>query len=260
MPKEKAKFERIAFVASEMPEAIDAQKALVKRYGKIEPAKADAIVALGGDGLMLQTLHRFINDKIPTYGMNRGSVGFLLNEYREAGLLPRLRRAMAVKLSPLRMHATTVKGRVVEAIGINEVALLRETRQTAHIEVSVDGQVRMPELACDGVLVSTPAGSTAYNFSAHGPIIPLGAGLLALTAISPFRPRRWRGALLPNGARVEMRVLDPQKRPVSAVADFTEVRDVSSVLVEEDRQHALTLLFDPEHNLEERILKEQFAP
>jgi len=251
---------KVAFVAANTPEARAALRRLTQRYPHVPAARAEIIVALGGDGFMLQTLHRFLGREVAIFGMNRGSVGFLLNEYREAGLLPRLRRAMAVKLSPLRMHATTVKGRVVEAIGINEVALLRETRQTAHIEVSVDGQVRMPELACDGVLVSTPAGSTAYNFSAHGPIIPLGAGLLALTAISPFRPRRWRGALLPNGARVEMRVLDPQKRPVSAVADFTEVRDVSSVLVEEDRQHALTLLFDPEHNLEERILKEQFAP
>ena len=251
---------KVAFVAANTPEARTALRRLSQRYPHVPAARAEIIVALGGDGFMLQTLHRFLGREVAIFGMNRGSVGFLLNEYREAGLLPRLRRAMAVKLSPLRMHATTVKGRVVEAIGINEVALLRETRQTAHIEVSVDGQVRMPELACDGVLVSTPAGSTAYNFSAHGPIIPLGAGLLALTAISPFRPRRWRGALQPNGARVEMRVLDPQKRPVSAVADFTEVRDVSSVLVEEDRQHALTLLFDPEHNLEERILKEQFAP
>ena len=251
---------KVAFVAANTPEARAAQRRLTERYEHVTPARADVIVALGGDGFMLQTLHRYLGRNVVFYGMNRGSVGFLLNTYRETGLSQRLQRAVDVTLRPLHMQATTVRGRTIEAVGINEVALLRETRQTAHVAISIDGQVRLPELVCDGVLVSTPAGSTAYNFSAHGPILPLGAGLLALTAISPFRPRRWRGALLPNMARVEIRVLDPKKRPVSAVADFTEVRDVASVVVEEDRRHALTLLFDPEHNLEERILKEQFAP
>ncbi len=250
----------VAFVAAPTAEARAALKRLTARYASVPPAKAEVVVALGGDGFMLQTLHRMLGRQTAIYGMNRGTVGFLLNEYREAGLLQRLRRAETVRLTPLRMRATNVKGKTVEAFGINEVALLRETRQTAHIAIAVDGQVRLPELACDGVLISTPAGSTAYNLSAHGPILPLGAPLLALTPISPFRPRRWRGAVLPNRARVEFMVLDPAKRPVSAVADFTEVRDVARVVVEEDRSLAFTLLFDPEHNLEERILKEQFAP
>ena len=192
--------------------------------------------------------------------MNRGSVGFLLNEFSEDGLLDRVARAQQVTLHPLRMVATRVSGECVEGLAINEVSLLRETRQAAKLRITVDGIVRLPELICDGCLVSTPAGSTAYNLSAHGPILPLGSSIMALTPISAFRPRRWRGALLPQSARIVFEVLESAKRPVSAVGDFTEVRDVAKVEVREDRNVSLTLLFDPEHNLEERILKEQFAP
>jgi NAD+ kinase len=192
--------------------------------------------------------------------MNRGTVGFLMNEYEEDGLIVRLDKAQAVNLHPLRMEATDMAGTVSTALAINEVSLLRETRQAAHISITVDGVLRLAELICDGVLVSTPAGSTAYNLSAHGPIIPIGAQLLALTPISAFRPRRWRGALLPCSAEVVLEVLNPTKRPVSAVADYTEVRDVVRVQVREDRTTSLHLLFDPEHNLEERILLEQFQP
>ena len=251
---------RLAFVAADTTEAAAALKKLVARYGSVPPGQADVIVALGGDGFMLRTLHRFRNLGTPIYGMNRGSVGFLMNDYRASGLTALLQRAESIKLHPLRMVATTVKGAVRKGIAINEVSLLRETRQTAHIAISVDGKRRMDELICDGVMVATPAGSTAYNLSAYGPILPLGSSLLALTPISAFRPRRWRGALLPHTARVDFAVLDPHKRPVSAVADDTEVRDVASVTVTEAVDVTLTLLFDPEHNLEERIIKEQFAP
>lgn len=251
---------RLAFVAARTKEAEAALKTLEKRYGSVPPAQADVIVALGGDGFMLRTLHRYQNLQKPIYGMNRGTVGFLMNEYRSAGLTSLLKRAQAIELHPLRMVATTLKGTRREALAINEVSLLRETRQTAKIAISVDGKQRLSELICDGVMVATPAGSTAYNLSAYGPILPLGSSLVALTPISAFRPRRWRGALLPRTAAVEFTVLDPQKRPVSAVADDTEVRDVVSVVVTEADDVKLTLLFDPEHNLEERIVKEQFAP
>ena len=209
---------------------------------------------------MLETLHRFMGRKVPIYGMNRGTVGFLHNAYRLGGLRERLAAAQTVELRPLSMKATAIDGSKVTAIAINEVSLLRETRQAARVRILIDGTVRMPELVCDGAIVATPAGSTAYNLSAHGPIIPLGAQLLALTPISAFRPRRWRGALLPSSARLKIEVLEPRRRPVSAVADYTEVRDVRSVVVEEDRSSTLTLLFDPEHNLEDRILNEQFTP
>ena len=207
---------------------------------------------------MLEILHRQLDSGTPVYGMNRGSVGFLMNEFREDGLLERLERAQAVALHPLRMAAETVAGEEVTADAFNEVSLLRETRQTAKIRITVDETPRLDELICDGVLVATPAGSTAYNLSAHGPIIPLGAGVLALTPISAFRPRRWRGALLPEKATVTFEVLEPRKRPVSAVADSTEVRDVARVRVHQARSSSVSLLFDPEHNLEERILREQF--
>jgi len=251
---------RLAFVAAETKEAEAALKTLKKRYGEVPPAQADVIVALGGDGFMLRTLHRFQSLKKPIYGMNRGTVGFLMNEYRSAGLTSLLQRAQAIDLHPLRMVAKTLKGTTRTGLAINEVSLLRETRQTARIAISIDGKRRLDELICDGVMVATPAGSTAYNLSAYGPILPLGSSLVALTPISAFRPRRWRGALLPRTATVEFTVLDPQKRPVSAVADGTEVRDVASVIVTEATDVNLTLLFDPEHNLEERIVKEQFAP
>ena len=226
----------------------------------MKPAQADIIVALGGDGLMLQTLHRYMRRKVPIYGMNLGTVGFLLNTYRETGLLQRLKRAREVTLTPLRMIATNTRGRAFEVMAINEVSLLRSSRQTARIAVAVDGKTRLNELSCDGALVATPAGSTAYNLSAHGPILPLGAGLLALTPINAFRPRRWRGALLPRTSRVDLTILDPRKRPVAAAADSVEIANVAKVAVTEATDIELTLLFDPEHDLEERILKEQFAP
>lgn len=251
---------RIAFVAADIPAAEKARRALISRYGQTPPDRADVIVALGGDGFMLQTLHDYLGRGIPIFGMHRGSVGFLLNEYREAGLPERLERATRVVLHPLRMLATTVRGTKRTALAINEVSLLRQQRQAAKIRILVDGIVRLPELICDGVLLSTPAGSTAYNLSAHGPILPLGANMLALTPISAFRPRHWRGALLPHTAKVTFEILEHEKRPVSATADHTEVRDVIRVEVHEDRSVALTFLFDPEHNLEERVLKEQFAP
>lgn len=253
-------FRKIAIVAADNRPAQDALSELKKRYGQVAPGKADAIVALGGDGFMLETLHRYIRRQVPIYGMHRGSIGFLMNNYGSDDLLERMNAATQVNLHPLRMKARTRDGKEKQALAINEVSLLRETRQAAKLRISVDGVVRLDELICDGALVSTPAGSTAYNLSAHGPIIPLGAGLLALTPISAFRPRRWRGALLPDTASVTFDVLEADKRPVSAVADYTEVRDVVRVHVVEDPEVALTLLFDPEHNLDERIIKEQFLP
>lgn len=250
----------IAFVATDSEEAQDAMAQLTSRYPSVPPDEANVIVALGGDGFMLETLHRFIDRSIPIFGMNCGTIGFLMNAYREENLLERITDAAEVVLHPLAMAAETMAGERIEALGINEVSLLRESRQAAKLTISVDGIVRMKELVCDGLMVATPAGSTAYNLSAYGPIIPMGANLLALTAISAFRPRRWRGALLPNSAQVDIEVLTPEKRPVSATADFTEVRDVRSVHIHEARDVPLKLLFDPEHNLEERIIGEQFMP
>jgi NAD+ kinase len=251
---------RLAFVCATTPTAREAKARLEKIYGAATTAEADIIVALGGDGLMLQALHRNMRRLKPIYGMNLGTVGFLLNTYKEANLLKRLKKARQVTLTPLRMLATNTRGKATEVLAINEVSLLRSSRQTARIEVAVDGQKRLPELHCDGVLVATPAGSTAYNLSAHGPILPLGAGLLALTPINAFRPRRWRGALLSHTSRVEFTILDPKKRPVAAAADSVEIPNVAHVEVTEAGDTQLTLLFDPEHDLEERILKEQFAP
>lgn len=250
----------IAIVAAPTEPAQQACASLQARYPHVAAEEADVIVALGGDGFMLETLHAAMLRRTPVFGMNRGSVGFLLNGYSEVGLPERVAQAVAVHLCPLRMSAETVGGAAVDALAINEVALLRETRQTAKIEIRVDGVVRLPELVCDGIMVATPAGSTAYNLSAHGPILPIGSGVLALTPISAFRPRRWRGALLPQSAEVHFEILEPEKRPVSAVADFTEVRDVTRVTVREDQSTMLTLLFDPDHNLEERVLQEQFQP
>ncbi len=247
-----------AFVAADTDEARAAAARLRQRYPTVPPERAEVIVALGGDGFMLETLHRFLNRNVPIYGMNCGTVGFLMNGFEEDRLAERLRQASEVTLFPLAMTARTIKDEVRVALAINEVSLLRETRQAAKIRIQVDGVARLPELICDGVLIATPAGSTAYNLSAHGPILPLGSGVLALTPISAFRPRRWRGAILPHDAEVVLEVLDFLKRPVSAVADSTEVRDVVQVRVREDRSIRLRLLFDPEHNLEERILKEQF--
>lgn len=258
MPKPKRKFESIAFVASDYPEAQQALARLAERYGNASPKKADAIVALGGDGLMLQTLHKYLTDRIPIYGMNRGSVGFLMNEYEEDDLLARLEGAEISRIHPLAMTARDVHSTIHEELAINEVSLFRQTHQAAKLRISIDGKVRLEELICDGVLVSTPAGSTAYNLSAYGPILPINAPLLALTPISPFRPRRWRGALLPNEAHILVEVLEPDKRPVSAVADHSETRSVVSVAVEEARSIDLFMMFDPGHSLDERILSEQF--
>ncbi len=249
---------RIAFVASEAEPAQQALHELRQRYGTVAPREATVVVPLGGDGFMLETLHRFVGQGVPIFGMHRGSVGFLMNSYRLEDLVERITTAQPVELHPLEMSAAEEDGSSRRAIAFNEVSLLRESRQAAKLRVSVDGIVRLDELMADGILLSTPVGSTAYNFSAHGPIIPLGAGILALTPISAFRPRRWRGALLPHGARVKIDALDTDKRPVSAVADFTEVRDVVSVEIHESREIAMTLLFDHEANLEERVFKEQF--
>ena len=254
-----ADFERIAFVASETRDAVDACAALVKRYGNAPPAEADAIVALGGDGLMLQTMHNHMHSRIPIYGMNRGSVGFLLNDYKKNRLKERLAAAEITVIHPLRMTVRDVKGAAHEALAINEVSLFRQIHQAAKLKIAVDGTTRMGELICDGVLVATPAGSTAYNLSAHGPILPINAPLLALTPISPFRPRRWRGALLSNKARIVIEVLEAEKRPVSAAAHHAEIRNVTSVEITEDAEEAIPMLFDHGHNLDERILSEQFT-
>lgn len=249
---------KLAIVASSAPEAQAALVDMQARYDWVAPAEADIVVALGGDGFMLQTLHASLKRRVPIYGMNRGTIGFLMNEYDPDRLHERLTKAERFILNPLRMEAQTIAGESVSSSAINEVSLLRETRQAAKIEIAIDGQVRMPELVCDGVLVATPAGSTAYNLSAHGPILPLGCDLLALTPISAFRPRRWRGAILPSSCSIEFRVLEAHKRPVSAVADQTEVRDVARVRVETDQSIRLELLFDPNHTLADRILMEQF--
>ena len=252
------RFEKIAFVASETTEAEDALRELSARYGNVAPDGADAIVALGGDGLMLQTMHSHLHSRIPIYGMNRGSVGFLLNDYRENQLQERLEAAEITIIHPLRMTVRDVNRQTHEALAINEVSLFRQIHQAAKLKIAVDGTMRLDELICDGVLVATPAGSTAYNLSAHGPILPISAPLLALTPISPFRPRRWRGALLPNQAKVQIEVLEPDKRPVSAVADHTEFRDVFAVEVQEQSDVDIFMMFDPGHTLAERILAEQF--
>jgi len=254
-----ARFEKIAFVAGDTQEAQEARGALAKRYGDCVPENADAIVALGGDGLMLQTMHAHLNSRIPIYGMNRGSVGFLLNDYSDDRLKERLQQAEITVIHPLRMTTHDAKGVKREALAINEVSLFRQIYQAAKLRISVDRTVRLAELICDGVLVSTPAGSTAYNLSAHGPILPINAGLLALTPISPFRPRRWRGALLPNDAKVTIEVLEPDKRPVSATADHTEFRNVVRVEVMEESGIDIFMMFDPGHTLAERILAEQFG-
>jgi len=248
----------IAFLASDHETAQAALAELQRRHKAAAPDAAEVVVALGGDGFMLEMLHRFVERRVPIYGMHRGSIGFLMNTYNPDGLIERLTRAQPVRLHPLEMLAHDKHGGEHRAIAFNEVSLLRQERQAAKLSISVDDVVRLEELMSDGVLVSTPVGSTAYNLSAHGPIIPLGTEVLALTPISAFRPRRWRGALLPRGARVRFQVLEAEKRPVSATADFTEVRNVVTVSVRETRDTAQTILFDPEHNLEERVLKEQF--
>jgi len=251
--------ERIAFVNSAIPEAASARDALVRRYGNVAAENADVIVALGGDGLMLQTLHNFMEAGKPIYGMNRGTVGFLMNEYHEEDLRERLAAAKETVIHPLAMRAVDADGVVHLARAINEVSLFREIYQLDRLRILIDGTERLAQLAADGIMVATPAGSTAYNLSAQGPIIPIGAPLLALTPISPFRPRRWRGALLPDSALITIEVLEADKRPVAAVADHDEVRQVRTVDIRMDHAIVLRMLFDPGHNLDERILREQFG-
>lgn len=250
---------RIAFAASNAPIAQSAKAGLTRHFGDHAESGADVIVALGGDGFMLGTLHRTQDLQVPVYGMNRGTVGFLMNEYSEHDLEARLTAAEEEVINPLSMMATTQDGTVQRALAINEVSLLRAGPQAARLRISVDGKVRMSELVCDGALVSTPAGSTAYNYSAHGPILPIGSDVLALTAMSAFRPRRWRGALLPKTAEVTFEVLDPEKRPVMAEADARAVRDVVRVDIRSEPSIAHRVLFDPGHGLEERLIREQFV-
>ena len=250
---------RIAFTASEAPIAQSAKASLTAKYGDHAEHGADVIVALGGDGFMLQTLHRTQSNPAPVYGMNRGTVGFLMNEYSDAELMERLNAAEEEVINPLSMKAVCRDGSEHEALAINEVSLLRAGPQAARLRISVDGRVRMAELVCDGALVATPAGSTAYNFSAHGPILPIGADVLAMTAMAAFRPRRWRGALLPKTADVRFEVLDPDKRPVMAEADARAVQDVVTVDIRSEPSIAHRILFDPGHGLEERLIREQFV-
>lgn len=249
---------KLAFVASDAEDAQTALSKLVGIYGNVEPAEADSIVALGGDGFMLQTQHDFMSSGKPIYGMNKGTVGFLMNEYRTDNLRQRVAGAVRSKIRPLHMEVVDEDGNTFSAMAINEVSLLRQSYQAASLSISIDGKKRLDELICDGVLVATPAGSTAYNLSAHGPILPLGAPLLALTPVSAFRPRRWRGALIPNTAEVIIRINDPKKRPVNAVADHTEFKSVQEVRIVQDAENFGIILFDPDHSWDERILAEQF--
>ncbi|WP_224815507.1 NAD kinase [Hasllibacter sp. MH4015] len=248
----------IAFMASDTPLAQEAKARLDARYGTHRPEDADVIVALGGDGFMLATLHGTQDLPAPVYGMNRGTVGFLMNTYGEDGLIDRLEAAEEAVINPLHMKATGVDGKVTEALAINEVSLLRAGPQAAKLRIHVDGKQRLDELVCDGALVSTPAGSTAYNYSAHGPILPIGADVLAVTAVAAFRPRRWRGALLPKGAIVRFEVVEPEKRPVMADADSRSVKAVADVVIRSEPSVEHRILFDPGHGLEERLLREQF--
>ena len=256
-------YSKIGCVADDSPKAQATLKEIKKHYEVVELARrrgaAEVIVVLGGDGFMLQSLHTYMKMKLPFYGLNCGSVGFLMNENRTETLLERLGRARPTTLYPLSMYARKTNGKVHQALAFNEVSLLRQGRQAAKMRVTVDHVVRLPELVCDGLLVATPAGSTAYNFSAGGPVIPLGANVLALTPLVPFRPRRWGGALLNHDSSVSLTIMECKKRPVNAVADFTEIQDVAEVVISEQRKLGVTLLFDPEHNLEERIIKEQFS-
>jgi NAD+ kinase len=251
-------YKRIAFTASEAPAAKRALARLVKLYGNAELEKADVVVALGGDGHMLQTMHKNVNSNRPIYGMNRGTVGFLMNDFSDRDLRERLTEAELTRIHPLRMRATARDGKTHSIIAFNEVSVLRQRHQAAKIAISIDGHSRLDELVCDGILLATPVGSTAYNLSAHGPILPIGSPLLALTPISAFRPRRWRGAILPHKAKVSLSILDAERRPVAAVADHVEVRDVANVEISEDMKKSVKILFDPGHSLAERVLKEQF--
>lgn len=256
--QEKAAPVVIATVASPTSESQVALQQIQGAYGHAQPEEADVIVVVGGDGFMLQTLHRYRHTRLPVYGMKTGSIGFLMNLYRPEGLLERIRAAQESRLQPLKMRATDQQGRITELLAFNEVALLRQGSQAAKISIYLNGKQRMAELICDGVMVATSVGSTAYNLSAHGPVLPLNSQVLALTPIAPFRPRRWRGAILRSDVQVRLQVLEQDKRPVSATADASEVRDVVSVQIQESPQDSVTVLFDPDYNLEERILTEQF--
>lgn len=249
----------IAFLASDASVAVESKDKLVARYGNTDPESADVIVALGGDGFMLHTLHESQKRKASVYGMNRGTVGFLMNDYDEDDLLFRLAAAEETVINPLCMRAETMSGEIRDALAINEVSLLRQGPQAAKLRIYVDGKLRMPELACDGALLATPAGSTAYNYSAHGPILPIDADVLALTAMAAYRPRRWRGAVLPKSAKVRFEVIQPEKRPVMADADSRSVRDVIAVDIESATNIEHRLLFDPGHGLQERLIQEQFV-
>jgi NAD+ kinase len=254
-----ATIRRIACVASETPTARERFAILKDRYPLVPVDQADALVTLGGDGFMLRAMHEFMDRDLPFYGMNCGTIGFLLNQFAPDNLLERINAAQEHLLSPLAMTATDVRGERVSALAYNEVAMLRISQQSAHIRLFINGRERLDNLVCDGIMLATPAGSTAYNLSAHGPIIPLGSNVLALTPICPFRPRRWNGALLPNTADVEFEILTPDRRPVSATADFLEIRDVAHILVHEDHTRPARILFAPDHSLEERIFNEQFV-
>lgn len=257
--KDKFMTTRLAFSASKRPEAQLALERLTKKYGQLPTEEAEVVVALGGDGAMLDALRRRFDDQKPVYGMNRGTVGFLMNDYEDDDLPQRIDNAERTDLTPLTMEAEDIHGKLHQALAMNEVSLLRQTAQTAKLSITVDGKTRLELLTCDGVMVATPMGSTAYNLSAQGPILPLGANLLALTPVSPFRPRRWRGALLRHDAEVQIEITEPERRPVSASADNQEVRDISKISISADRSRRLTLLFDPGRALDERILEEQFA-
>ncbi|MCB1582347.1 MAG: NAD kinase [Marinicella sp.] len=250
---------KIAFIASQTPKSQKSLKQLTKIYGQCETDSADVIVVLGGDGFMLQCLHQLMNQRTPVFGLRRGTVGFLMNDYSEKDLPERIGQAKKTVLHPLSMKAKTVGGAVIESLAINEVSLLRQTKQSAHIEIKINGHTRIEQLVGDGVMVATPAGSTAYNLSVNGPVIPLGSDILALTPISPFRPRRWRGAIIPSHAEVSLVIHSHEKRPVSATADNTEVRDVMTVDIKEAKHISINALYDPLHNLEERIINEQFS-
>jgi NAD+ kinase len=252
------KFRRIAFLASEAPAARRAAARLARAFGRSPVEEADVVVALGGDGHMLQTMHRLVSTGTPIYGMNRGTIGFLMNDFSERDLREKLQAAELTTVHPLRMQAFSAGGQKQIAIAFNEVSLLRQRHQAAKLALSIDGRPRLDELICDGLLVATPVGSTAYNLSAHGPILPIGAPLLAITPISAFRPRRWRGAIVPRNARIVLNVLDSDRRPVAAVADHLEVRNVKTVEIAEDTAQSVQLLFDPGHSLAERVLSEQF--
>jgi NAD+ kinase len=251
-------YQQIAFLSSEAPAAKRALGRMAKIYGNADPKKADVVVALGGDGHMLQTMHKMVSTGVPVYGMNRGTVGFLMNDFAEGELRKRLAEAELTTIHPLKMTAVDAQGKKHSGIAFNEVSVLRQRHQAAKIAIEVDGKTRLEELICDGLLLATPVGSTAYNLSAHGPILPIGSPLLALTPISAFRPRRWRGAILPRNAKVTLNILDAERRPVAAVADHLEVRNVKAVEIAEDKKRIVKMLFDPGHSLAERVLNEQF--